>query len=158
MRLIALVIVFLLFANLGQAQEECVFDKTNKEAVLLKLQKKYPGSKFAQNLNTLEITRDKEIIKYQRGGCNHFGEKIKYLTSENSDYSNKTILFDQVTKIAKEFFRDLISGNELEDILKQGKYSYSKLGSDDLYSIPHDQLFDLSIIYSRKGKYHSIVV
>jgi hypothetical protein len=111
-----------------------------------------------QNQKTLEIKWDRGIIRYQRGGCHHFVESIKFLSSDNSDYSNKSILFNQVTKMANEFFRDLISGKELEDILKKGNYSFSKSGSNDLYMIPHDRLIDLSIIYSRTGKNHSIEV
>ena len=158
MRLIASVIVFLLFANLSKAQDECIFDTKNQEKVLIKLQKKYRGSKLIENQNTLEVTWDRGIVRYQRGGCDHFGENIRYLTSENLDFSNKSILFAQVTKMAKEFFRDLISGEELEEILKKGKYSFSKSGHGNLYSIPHDRLIDLSILYSRSDQYHTIEV
>lgn len=159
MRLIVSVIVFLLFTNLSNAQEECIFDTKNQEKVLTKLQKKYRASKLTKNQNTLEVTWDRGIIRYQRGGCDHFGENIKYLTSDNLDFSNKSILFAQVTKMAKEFFRDLISGDELEEILKKGKYSLSrKIEYGDQYSIPHDRVLDLFILYSRTGEYHTIEV
>ena len=158
MKSIASVITFLLLSYFAHAQQECVFDTADQEKVLIELQKQYPGATLEKKLRTLETKWDKGIIKYQRGGCNHFGERIKYLTSENSDFSNKNILFGQVTKMANEFFRDLISGNELEDLLKNGTYSLSKSESNDTYTIFHDQLVDLSINYSRKGQNHSIEV
>lgn len=158
MKLIAAITVFLLFASSGQAQQECVFDTENQKEVLTQLQKKYPGSKLNTNENTLEIKWDKGIIRYQRGGCNHFGERIKYVTSENTDFASKYILFDQVGKMAKAFFRDLISGDELEAILKKEKYSTSKAGAADIYAICHDQVIDLAIIYSLTGQSHTIEI
>jgi hypothetical protein len=101
MRLIASVIVFLLFASLGQAQEECVFDTRKQKKVLVELQNKYRGSKLIKDQNTLETAWDRGMIRYQRGGCNHFGESITYLTSDNLDFSDKSLLFVQVTKMAK---------------------------------------------------------
>ena len=158
MKLITSVIVLLLFTNPGGAQEDCIFDTKNQERVLLELQKKYPGSKLDKNQKTLEILWDRGEIRYQRGGCYHFGENIKYSISEDSDFSNRSVLFSQVTKMANEFFRDLISGDELKDLLKKGKYSFSKLKHGDLYAIPHDRVIDLHILYSRKGKYQTIEV
>lgn len=158
MKLIASVITFLLIAHFAHAQQECVFDTVDQEKVLIALQKQYPGATLDIKQKTLETKWDKGVIRYQRGGCNHFGERITYVTSENSDFSNKNILFAQVVKMAKEFFRDLISGNELEDLLKKRKYSSSKSGSDKIYAIIHDQLIDLSIRYSRKEQDHSIEV
>ncbi|MDJ0987556.1 MAG: hypothetical protein QNJ26_18600 [Desulfobacterales bacterium] len=122
MKLIASVITFLLIAHFAHAQQECVFDTVDQEKVLIALQKQYPGATLDIKQKTLETKWDKGVIRYQRGGCNHFGERITYVTSENSDFSNKNILFAQVVKMAKEFFRDLISGNELEDLLIKRKY------------------------------------
>ena len=158
MRLLTTFIVFLLFTNPGKAHEDCIFDTKNQEKVLVKLQEKYRGSKLLKNQKTLEIRWDTGIIRYQRGGCFDFGENIKYSISEDSDFSNQSVLFAQIIKMAKEFFRDLISGDEVEDILKKGKYSLSRLKHGDLYAIPHDRVIDLHILYSRKGKYQTIEV
>ena len=125
MKLITSVIVLLLFTNPGGAQEDCIFDTKSQERVLLELQEKYPGSKLDKNQKTLEILWDRGEIRYQRGGCYHFGENIKYSISEDSDFSNQSVLFAQIIKMAKEFFRDLISGDEVEDILRKWQYSLS---------------------------------
>ena len=60
----------------GKAREKCIFDTEKQEEVLIKLKNKYRGSKLIIEQRTLKVAWDKGTIKYQRGGCNHFGENI----------------------------------------------------------------------------------
>lgn len=153
------ILVFLIVVPV-KAAEECIFDQKAQDETLLKLQKIYTGSKVNLSHKTLELQWEGGTITYQRGGCFHFGETVTYSTTNGTNFSTKAELFKQTVKMTKEFFRDFVSGSEIERALQNGKYKYKKLSQGDYYSIPNDNesIISLGILHAREGQKHVIEV
>ena len=152
------ILILLLVGTQGVVAEECVFDTENQVQVLQELQKHYPDSKLSIQDRSIEMAWGKGTIKYQRGGCDHFGETIVYTTTERADYSKRELLFAQAIKMGDDFFRDMMSGRELAELLAMKLYQHRIMEDGDWYGIPHEYLIDLSIMYSRSEKKQTIEI
>jgi hypothetical protein len=149
-------ILIILACSAQGATEECIFDVDEQIQVLKELQNEYPGSKISIGERSLEVAWDKGTIKYQRGGCDHFGETIIYTTTGKADFSTRDAMFAQAIKMGKEFFRGMLSGEKLAELLARKDYQHQRMEGSDWYSIPHEYLIDLSISYSRSGHKQTI--
>lgn len=154
MKTINFIIAFLLLTIAANAEEKCIFDQKTQEDTLFKIQQEYKGSKVNLNQKYLELQWENGTIKYQRGGCFHFSESITYTTSNDSSFSRKENLFKQVVKMTKEFFRNYVSGTDIEKLLKESKYKYETLDTGNNYEILHENesVISLSILYSQNDK------
>ena len=155
--ILATILIILLWSTQGAA-EECIFDAEEQKQVLKELQNKYPGSKLSIEERSLEIAWDRGTITYQRGGCDHFGETILYTTTGEADFSTRDKLFAQAIKMGKEFFKGMLSGEKLAELLATKDYQYQRREDGDWYTIPHEYLIDLSVSYSRSGHKQTIDV
>ncbi len=146
--------------NPANAEEECIFDPVPQDEMLLKLQKNYVGSKVSLNEKALELPWENGTVIYKRGGCIHFGENVTYTSTSDTGILNKDDLFRQAVILTKEFFRDFVSGSEIENLLQSGKYSYEKLSVGDYYSIHNgkEYIISLGILYSQEGSKQVIEV
>ena len=153
-------VILLALANSVFAAEECVFDPETQKETLLELQKQYPGSKVTLEHNMIEMQWNYGTVKYQRGGCVDFGEKITFSTSDGASFSTNTALFEQAVNMATEFFRDFVSGADIKAAIENKQYKYEKLSHGDYYAIQHvnESVISLGILYSKQGQQHVIVV
>ena len=57
-----------------------------------------------------------------KSGCNHFGVKLTLITDDKNNFATRHDIFNQVVILTKEFWKDFVSGSEVENILAKNLY------------------------------------
>jgi hypothetical protein len=156
-----LFLFILIFPILPALADECVFDQEHQTKYMTELQSKYKDSKYYKDERLLEIIRKSKVIRYQRGGCDHFGVKITLITNDKNDFATREDIFNQVIKLTKEFWKDGVDGNDVENILRQKKwFRYGETHGQEVFILEHKfaLVFDFVIIHKIVNEKHHISI
>ena len=151
----------LIFPILPALADECVFDQENQTKFLTELQSKYKDSKYYKDKRLLEIVRESKVIRYQRGGCDHFGVKLTLITNDKNDFATRQDIFNKVIKLTKEFWKDGVDGNEVENILRKKLFiRYAEAHDQEVFILQHKTplVFDFVIIHKIVNEKHHISI
>jgi hypothetical protein len=150
----------LIFPILPALADECVFDQENQTKFMTELQSKYKYSKYYKDKRLLEIVRESKVIRYQRGGCDHFGVKLTLITNDKNDFATRQDIFNQVIKLTKEFWKEGVDGNEVQNILRKKLFGYVETHDQEVFILQHKQalVFDFVIIHKIVNEKHHISI
>lgn len=112
-------IILVIFTASAYAEEQCVFDDAAYTQFVNKYHDEHPNSRISPDGRTLSITRGKDIIIIQGGGCVHLGMSIE-LRSQQA-YTEKAFQ-QKVLDLSTEFGDWLINTEALRDSITNGKY------------------------------------
>jgi hypothetical protein len=127
-----LVIILILISTSLSAEEECIFDQAAQKAKYLELQKKYPGSLYLESEYKLVIPRGASQISLSRGGCVHFGITIEEKMPLTSRFQTEDAFFEKIMALVTEFGQELVTSEELAQIITQEKWK-NLSGEDGMY-------------------------
>jgi hypothetical protein len=154
-----LFLILLTFSFVPAMADDCIFDQANQVKVLADLQAKYPNSKLYKDKRLLIIVRGPKVIEYQRGGCDHFGVKLTLITDKKNDFATQNDIFNQVIILTKEFWKDHVTGSEVENLLAENLYSYEASTNREIFILQHKHAVnDFVIIHEWTNRNHQISI
>ena len=131
-----LVIILILISTSLSAEEECVFDQAAQKAKYFELQKKYPGSQYIESEYKLVIPQGASQISLSRGGCAHFGITIEEKMPLNRRFQTEDAFFKKILALVTEFGQELVTPEELAQIVAQKKWKNLSSEQGMYYFIP----------------------
>jgi hypothetical protein len=131
-----LVIILVLISTPLSAEEECVFDQAAQKAKYIELQKKYPGSQYIESEYKLVIPRGTSQISLSRGGCVHFGITIEETMPLTHRFQTEDAFFEKILALVTEFGQELVTPEELAQIITQKKWKNLSGDHGMYYFIP----------------------
>lgn len=154
-----LITILVLISTPLYAEDDCLFDQEEQTNEYIKLQKKYPDSKYIKKEYKLVIPRNGYELILRRGGCEHFGIRIELNLPKTNDFKTENVFFKKIVELIKEFGEELISPEELKQIIinkkwtdfsdKKGMYyfiEYTELTSFEVYQRHSDTQTTLGVL------------
>lgn len=131
-----LLIIVILISTPLSAEEECVFDQAAQKAKYHELQKQYPGSQYLESEYKLVIPREASQISLTRGGCVHFGISIEAKMPLTRRFQTEDAFFEKILALVTEFGQELVSPDELGQIIARKKWKNLSDEQGMYYFIP----------------------
>jgi hypothetical protein len=100
------------------AQDDCPLDQEARRAENLRLQARYPGSRFLESDFELVITRNGDELTVNQGGCTHWGVTVNLLTSRTDRYSTEEIFFSKIVELVSEFAQGSVDLDDLAQLIE----------------------------------------
>ena len=141
MRYFTLALMLLSFSAI--ADEECIFDEAAQEEFTTQYLASHKDAGIDKD-GTIIISREGEMIQFQRGGCEHFGI---YIESTISHSYTEQEFFDKVIALVEEFGHELVDAQELRDALAANQWQII----DDIYFVQIDRVASFEMEHDGKG-------
>ncbi len=121
------------------AANACDLDQAERHKNNLQLQKKYPGSKYLKKSHTILISRGKEEISLNIGGCVHYGVAIELKTKPTSLYNDEVTLANKIYELSKEYSQGIIKPHKVKTVLASRQWSILNPDIEGYYLLDYDK-------------------
>jgi hypothetical protein len=124
---------------------ECVFDQSAQIEYLKQYVAQHQDAKLTDPEKGIKITRENEVIHFNRGGCMDFGVSIESISS--IQYTEEQFL-QKVLMLVDEFGKELVSIDALKSAFDDEKWEQV----DGVYSVSMENLASFEMQYDKDGR------
>lgn len=130
--------------------DECDFDQKAQLKNNVELQKKYPGSRLAEDSRVLVIPVDEGEVWLGIGGCVHYGIMIELKTKLRDGYKSEAALMQRILALAKTYSQGHVDYERLRALINAKKWS-KETSPIRYYILQYDDISTFEIYESEEG-------
>lgn len=130
--------------------DECDFDQKAQLKNNIELQKKYAGSRLAEDNRVLVIPVDEGEVWLGIGGCVHYGIMIELKTKLRDAYKSEAALMQRILALAKTYAQGHIDHERLRALINAKKWS-KETSPIRYYILQYDDISTFEIYESEEG-------
>jgi hypothetical protein len=131
-------------------EDECDFDQKAQLENMVALQKKYLGSRLAENNRVVVIPVDEGEVWLGIGGCAHYGVTIEFKTRHRDRYQSEEALMRGALALAKSYAEGIIDYERMRAAIDAKKWT-KETSPIRYYSLQYDAISTFEIYQDEEG-------